>query len=82
MFWVKYVFLFLGVLIISCTSSQPEGKGIKLGTLLSYETAQPLDLKYSDLFSKVETVPLDTVNDFLVSEVCQFRFALDRFFVF
>lgn len=81
MFWVKYVFLFLGVLIISCTSSQPEGKGIKLGTLLSYETAQPLDLKYSDLFSKVETVPLDTVNDFLVSEVRQFRFALDRFFV-
>ena len=49
--------------------------------VLSYDKALPLSQKYSDLFSRVETIPLDTTGNFLVSDIRQFRYALDHFFV-
>lgn len=79
----EYLLFLLFPLIISCSSfSDSTGKeDSESGKLLSFVEALPLQKKYSDLFSKVETIPLDTVNNFLVSEVRQFRFALDHFFV-
>lgn len=72
-------FLFLA----SCSFSGKTEKqsSFEPGMVLSYDKALPLSQKYSDLFSRVETIPLDTTGNFLVSDIRQFRYALDHFFV-
>ena len=81
-----YTCVFCGMLpflLGACSSAGKRGgeEAQPSGTVLAYDQAQPLELKYSDLFSRVEIVPLDTADNFLLSEVEQLRYAFDRFFV-
>ena len=74
--------LLCSLLVVSCSFPEKKGEGQEaVGKVLSYAEALPLRQKYSDLFSRVEIVPLDTVADFLVADIRQFRYALNRFFV-
>ena len=81
-----YTCVFCGMLpflLGACSSAGKRGgeEAQPSGTVLAYDQAQPLELKYSDLFSRVEIVPLDTTDNFLLSEVEQLCYAFDRFFV-
>lgn len=80
---IKYFYFCLCCLLfVSCFSEKQEKQETtEYGEVLSYDNASPLKQKYSDIFSRVETVPLDTIDNFLISDIRQFRYVLNRFFV-
>lgn len=80
---IKYFYFCLCCLLfVSCFSEKQEKQETnEYGEVLSYDNTSPLKQKYSDIFSRVETVPLDTVDNFLISDIHQFRYVLNRFFV-
>ena len=70
------------LILVSCFSGKQEKQETtESGEVLSYDNALPLNRKYSDIFSRVEIVPLDTVDNFLISDIRQFRYVLNRIFV-
>ncbi len=77
----KYLY-FLLICLISCSDNpgKNDNEQLKPDVVLSYEKAQPFEVRYSDVFSSVETIPLDTVGDFLIQNISEMDFALNRFF--
>ncbi len=79
---IKYFLLSFLLSVVSCVSGTKDSNGkVEAETTLVYDQSNELTLKYSDLFSGVELIPLDTTGDFLVTRIRQMKFALDHFFI-
>lgn len=76
--------LFLFILVLaSCSSATRHSADtdMEIKTILKYSDAIFEEKKYSDLFDKVEIIPLDTTGNFLISDIRQVKLALNRIFV-
>lgn len=80
----KALYLLILFVISSCSSpdsSKEKGEELKVETVIKYSDAIQGDKDYSELFDKVEMIPLDTTGNFLIGDVGQMKLACNRIFV-